>query len=134
MVLNENDERPLVVWVEDDPDFQDIVRDWLIPRYDLITYKDGGAFLDEIAESEPAVIMLDVGLPGPDGFKLCRAVRRDRRLAATPILFLTSCQEDVDYVKHLKVGGTAFLTKPVDRKELLSTLDELVLKKYGEPL
>lgn len=134
MGFETTEDRPLVVWVEDDSEFQEIVRDWLVPRYDLITFKDGGEFLDEIGEVEPALVILDIRLPGPDGFKLCRRIRSDRRLASTPILFLTACQDDIDYIKHLKVGGTAFLTKPVERKELLSTLDELILKKCEEPL
>ena len=125
-MTRKTDGRPLIVWVEDDPDFQSIVRDWLVPRYDLVTFSDGAEFLDELGEIEPDVLMLDVRLPGPDGFNICRKIRSDKRLAHVPILFLTSCSEDVDYIKHLDVGGTAFLGKPVDKKELLKTLGELL--------
>lgn len=123
---NQTDDRPLVAWVEDDSEFQSIVRDWLVSRYDLITYSNGAEFLEELGATEPDVLMLDVRLPGPDGFNICRKIRRDKQLAHVPILFLTSCNEDVDYIKHLDVGGTAFLSKPVDKKELLKTLDELL--------
>ena len=117
--------RPMVAWVEDDPDFKAVVREWLSPRYDLATFDDGEEFLEEVKELEPDVVMLDVRLPGPDGFDVCRSVRRDARLASVPILFLTSCKEDEDFVRHLGVGGTAFLNKPVEKKELLGVLDEL---------
>ncbi len=126
MTTNENGNRPIIAWVEDDSDFQEIVREWMLPQFDLLTYKDGSEFLDDMDDILPQAIMLDVQLPGPDGFKLCRKIREDKRLANTPILFLTSCTEDLDYIKHLDVGGTAYLSKPVDREELLSMLDQLV--------
>lgn len=121
-------DKPIAVWVEDDPDFQAVVREWLLPRYDLMTYNDGESLLDELKGIEPDIFILDVRLPGIDGFKLCRKIRSDNRLSALPILFLTACSEDVDFIKHLDVGGTAYLNKPVDRKELLSTLKELLPK------
>jgi DNA-binding response OmpR family regulator len=119
-------DKPIAVWVEDDPDFQAVVREWLLPRYDLMTYNDGESLLDELKGLEPDIFILDVRLPGIDGFKLCRKIRRDQRLASIPILFLTSCKEDVDFIKHLDVGGTAYLNKPAERKELLSRLEELL--------
>ncbi len=118
-------DKPIVIWVEDDPDFQAVVREWLLPRYDLMTYTDGESLLDELQGIEPSVFIFDVRLPGIDGFKLCRKVRADKRLADIPIVFLTSCSEDVDFIKHLDAGGTAFLNKPIDRKEFLRTLKEL---------
>lgn len=121
-----NNNKSLVVWVEDNKDFQNIVREWLLPDYDLATYDNGEDFLDEIEGMEPDVVILDVRLPGPDGFRLCQKLRNDKRFAFVPILFLTSCNEDRDYIKYLDVGGTAFLSKPVSKKELLKTLDELV--------
>lgn len=115
-----------MVWVDDDKDFQGLVRDWLMPRYDLATYNNGDGFLEALGSVEPDAVILDVRMPGPDGFRLCRKLRSDRRFAITPILFLTSCSEDVDYIKHLDVGGTAYLNKPVDKGELLKTLNELL--------
>lgn len=118
--------KPLVVWVDDDRIFQELVKEWLVPRYDLATYATGEEFLDALGGIEPDAVILDVRLPGPDGFRLCRKLRADGRFSTVPILFLTSCGEDVDYIKYLDVGGTAFLNKPVDKGELLKTLDELL--------
>ena len=125
MCSKEGASKPLIIWVEDDSDFQEIVKEWMAKKFDLVTYNDGGAFLEEMSEIEPAAFILDVRLPGPDGFKLCRAIRGDKRFSATPILFLTASQDDIDYIHHLDVGGTAYLTKPVDREMLLNTLDEI---------
>lgn len=114
--------RPLVVWVEDDPDFKSVLREWLVERYDLATFDDGEQLLEELEGLDPDVVMLDVRLPGPDGFNVCRRLRSDPRLASVPILFLTSCEADEDYIRHLDGGGTAFLNKPVAKRELLRVL------------
>ena len=125
--------RPIIAWVDDDVDFQAAVRHWVAPTYDLVSYRDGEDFLAELDEMEPDVIMLDVRLPGPDGFKLCRAIRAHPRLADVPILFLTCSRDDEDYVRYLDVGGTAYLGKPVDRRRLLSTLRGLIAGRATEP-
>lgn len=120
------DEKPLICWVEDNRDYQAVVREWLLPRYDLVTYDDGDAFLDDIKEMKPDLVMLDVRLPGPDGFKLCRKIRADERLREVPILFLTSCEDDETYIAHLDVGGTGLVTKPIEKKKLLSAIGGLI--------
>ena len=118
-----------MVWVDDDRDFQGLVREWLMPRYDLAAYNNGEEFMEALGGTEPDAVILDVHLPGPDGFRLCRKLRSDRRFSSVPILFLTSCSEDVDYIKHLDVGGTAYLNKPVDKAELLKILNELLTSR-----
>lgn len=123
---NAAEDKPTVVWVEDNRDFQDVVREWLLPRYDLITFENGEEFLREIDELQPDLVMLDVRLPGPDGFKLCRQIRSHARLAGVPILFLTSCADDEAYIRHLDVGGTNFISKPISRARLLQAIGELV--------
>lgn len=118
--------KPLVVWVDDDKVFQGLVKEWLVPRYAVATFNTGEEFLEGLARMTPDAVILDVRLPGSDGFRLCRKLRTDKRFSTAPILFLTSCSEDVDYIKHLDVGGTSFLNKPVDKGVLLKTLNELL--------
>lgn len=69
---------------------------------------------------------MDVRMPGPDGFQLCERIRADSRYDRIPIIFMTSCDEDKDFVQYLHAGGSAFLSKPVTRQQLLSMLKELV--------
>lgn len=121
-----SDGRPLIAWVEDNRDYQAVVRDWLLPQFDVVTYENGEAFLDDLEDLEPDLVMLDVRLPGPDGFRLCRRLRADPRLGSVPILFLTSCEDDDAYISHLDVGGTALVTKPVEKARLLSAIRGLV--------
>ena len=79
-----------------------------------------------LASKDRQTVMLDVRFPGPDGFKLCRRIRSEEKLREAPILFLTSCEDDETYIKHLDVGGTGFVTKPINKKKLLVAIGELV--------
>ncbi|MBI3550638.1 MAG: response regulator [Elusimicrobia bacterium] len=120
-------EKPHVLMVDDDDEFRMIVRDWINHRYDFSELPSGEGLLEEMAEVQPDVVIMDVRMPGPSGFKLCQAMRADARFHSVPVLFLTASKDDVDFVRSLRVGGTAFLAKPVDRKDLLYKLKELLL-------
>lgn len=123
---NFRSERPQVVVVDDDPDFLEILRQWLSSRYDTVSLKDGAELLEELPGLEPDLVILDVNLPGPDGFRLCRRIRSEARMAGIPILFLTASRSNQDFLKNLEVGGSAYLTKPVERQRLLTEVYELI--------
>ncbi|MDE2039269.1 MAG: response regulator [Elusimicrobia bacterium] len=111
--------------VDDDGDFQAVVREWICARYEHVALSDGEG-LEELLESlAPDLLILDVRMPGLDGFKLCKRLRADERYAELPVLFLTACKEDADFLSNLEAGGTAYLTKPVARKDLLRVMGEL---------
>ena len=129
--MAQNRERPMVLMVDDDEDFQTIVRGWLSSRYEHVGLSDGEELLDEIDALQPDLVMLDVRMPGEDGFALCRRIRSDRRFGGVPVLFLTGCKEDEDFIKNLDAGGTAFLTKPIERKRLLDMIGELTGARVG---
>ncbi len=121
-----HDDKPRVLMIDDDPDFQMIVRAWLADRYEHIALSGGEDLLEQLSGLEPDLVILDVQMPGPDGFRLCRRIRGDARFVDLPVVFLTGCKEDEAFIKNLDVCGTAFLTKPVERKRLLALLGELV--------
>jgi DNA-binding response OmpR family regulator len=115
-----------IVMVDDEPDFLTIAQTWLEPRYELVSFTDGDGLLTQLDLLEPDLLILDVRLPGIDGFKLCRRIRADERFQTLPILFLTASHSDLDFFKNLEVGGTSYLTKPVSRRELLARVKELL--------
>lgn len=115
-----------IVMVDDEPDFLTIASTWLEPKYELVPFTDGASLLSQLAVLEPDLLILDVRLPGLDGFKLCRRIRADRRFQGLPILFLTASHSDIDFFRNLEVGGTSYLTKPVSRRELLARIKELL--------
>lgn len=118
--------RPRIVSVEDDEDFQFILREWLSPDFDFIVLANGEELLQEVEDLQPDIVMIDIGLPGPDGLRLCQRLRRQPGLSRAPILIVSGRQDDEAYLDSIAVGASSFLSKPVTREELLSRLQELL--------
>ena len=78
--------------------------------------------LEELERWEPDLIVLDVMLPGQDGFELCRQIRQTKILARIPVLFLTARSEEVDRVLGLEIGGDDYITKPFSPRELMARI------------
>jgi DNA-binding response OmpR family regulator len=123
---SEDAERPKILMVDDDGDFQKILRDWLSPKYDTISLADGAEFLDEAELANPDLVILDVSLPGLDGFGLCKSLRERGRFNCVPVLFLTGFDTNEDFLRSLEAGGSAFLTKPIKRAALLTEIWRLL--------
>lgn len=117
---------PRVLIVDDEPDFGFLVARWLSPRYRAFALTDGRDLLWELENDPASLLILDVRIPGQDGFELCRRVRDDARFAALPVLFLTGSREEDIYLRNLKAGGTGYLAKPVGRTQLLNAVEALV--------
>ncbi len=85
--------------------------------YDVVTASDGIEALTTAREEKPDLVILDVMLPGLDGFEVCRILRQEMSL---PILMLTARDEEVDKIVGLEVGADDYLTKPFSMRELLA--------------
>jgi len=118
--------RPRVLMVDDEADFQGLVGRWLAPEYEHIPLAEGEGLMQKLPSLRPDLIILDVRMRGADGFQLCKLIRADHAYDAVPVLFLTGSKDDVDYLKNFKAGGTAFLTKPVGKKQLVGMIRELL--------
>src|SRR5260370_36700830 len=79
----------------------------------------------------PALFLLDVMLPGTDGFELCRHIRQTPALSAIPIIFLTAKTAEADRVKGLELGGDDYITKPFSPRELVARI-RTVLRGLGQ--
>ncbi|TBR22105.1 response regulator [bacterium] len=118
--------RPRIVSVEDDEDVQEVLRTWLSRDYDLVVLPHGEDLIDEVQLLQPDLVMLDIGLPGPDGLLLCQRLRRLSRLATVPILIFSGRQDDEAFLSSVQAGASSFLLKPVTKEELLGRLSELL--------
>jgi CheY-like chemotaxis protein len=123
--MNSEGDKPLIVMVDDEKEFLALVERWALPEFDFVGLTDGEELLEELEGLEPDLLVLDVRMPGLDGFELCRRVRADGRFRELPVLFLTGSRDDEDFLKNLQVGGSAFLSKPVGRRPLLAILREM---------
>lgn len=104
--------------VEDEPTLLDTLKYNLERQgYDVVTASDGVQALSIAKEEKPDLVILDVMLPGLDGFEVCRILRQEMSL---PILMLTAKDEEVDKIVGLEVGADDYLTKPFSMRELLA--------------
>ncbi len=91
--------------------------------YQVVTAKDGRSALTFARQEKPDVIVLDVMLPGIDGFEVCRILRKE---FSFPILMLTARTEEVDKIVGLEMGADDYLTKPFSMRELLARVKALL--------
>jgi DNA-binding response OmpR family regulator len=91
--------------------------------YEVRTCGDGAAALDEARIFKPDLVLLDVMLPGIDGFDVCRALRLE---ASTPVLMLTARDDEIDRVVGLEVGADDYMTKPFSMRELMARVKAML--------
>jgi PAS domain S-box-containing protein len=98
-----------------------------LPEYRLLTALDGPTGIELALAEDPVVILLDIVMPGMDGFAVCRTLKNDERLQTIPVLFLTALRTERDCrFKALEVGADGFLTKPIDEIELIAQIRTMV--------
>lgn len=105
--------KPLVAVVDDDRDFLEAVRQMLSPAFETACFSTGDGLPGDFGDWGPDLLILDLHMPGTDGAGVCRRVRSDHRFKDLPVLFLTASRADEDFVKTLRVGADAYLTKPI---------------------
>ena len=91
----------------------------------VVAAADGVTAVALASEIQPSIILLDVNMPGWDGFEVCRRLRADARFAATPIVMLTAAAQADDVRRGLEAGATEYLTKPFSPVRLLTLVDNL---------
>jgi len=89
------------------------------------TAENGDEALQRLAEDKPDLILMDVVMPGQNGFQLTRAISRDPLYADVPIIMCTSKNQETDRVWGMRQGAKAYITKPVDAAELQAKIAAL---------
>jgi len=109
-----------VLVIEDEVDIQQLLSyHFKQAGYRLDIQGNGSEGLKRARESNPDLIVLDLMLPGTDGFEVCRALKGDPKTRAIPIIILTAKSEEVDKVVGFELGADDYLTKPFSPRELL---------------
>jgi DNA-binding response OmpR family regulator len=123
--------RPVIFVVEDDEDIARLISHNLQSAgFEVQSFVSGASVLTEAVREMPAMFLLDVMLPGTDGFELCRHIRQTPVLSATPIIFLTAKTAEADRIKGLELGGDDYITKPFSPRELVARVRS-VLRGLG---
>ena len=115
-----------ILIVEDDPNIGESL-DFILRRaeFDVELVTDGAVALDLIRRQAYAAVILDIMLPGMNGFDLLRAVRADQRLAAIPIIVLSAKGQANDRRTAEAIGASVFITKPFSNAEIVERIREL---------
>ena len=115
--------RPVLIIGERDPFMRETLQAALWEDYALEFYADGAALLERVRRSPPDLVILEVLLPGLDGFQACRQIVSDPACGHVPVLILTWL---LARERAAQAGARAFLLKPPHREELLETIRRLL--------
>ena len=119
-----------ILLVDDDPNIRQLVNLYLEKEGFEVSMADrGDAALKAFRQSPPDLMLLDLMLPGMDGWEVCREVRKTSNL---PIIMLTAKDETFDKVLGLELGADDYIVKPFDMKELVARI-KAVLRRYQQP-
>jgi len=105
--------REKLLLVDDDPQNLQLLRRILQDEYDLIFAKSGEDALDAVLEHHPNLILLDIMMPGMDGYEVCRRLKEDKRCCYIPVIFVTAMNEESDETKGFELGAVDYISKPV---------------------
>lgn len=112
---------PRILVVEDEPDMAMGLRDNLqFEGYEVLLAHDGEVGLELALKEQPVLVLLDVMMPGLDGFEVCRRLRENQ--FRSPILMLTARGQEIDKVRGLELGADDYITKPFGVRELLARI------------
>jgi two-component system OmpR family response regulator len=123
------DPRHLLV-VEDDEDIRTLLEKYLVDNGFRVTLAENGTEMDKILASEKAdLVVLDVNLPGEDGFSICLRLRNANKL---PVVMVTSRGEDMDRILGIELGADDYLVKPFVPRELLARIGAVLRRSIPE--
>ena len=107
-----------VLIAEDEEDIRNIMTLYLQQEYHVIAYGNGEEALAGIIENKPDIVLLDILLPGINGFTICQHLREKKMM--TPVIFVSAKREQRDKIRGLEIGADDYMTKPFDPAELMA--------------
>jgi sigma-B regulation protein RsbU (phosphoserine phosphatase) len=121
---NNGDDQDIVLLVDDDPSNLAILRETLKARpYRLLMAKSGEQALTIAAKARPVLVLLDIMMPGIDGFETCRRLQEQPETADVVVIFLSALDEAKDKVRGLELGAVDFISKPFDPDEVIARVE-----------
>lgn len=122
-----------ILVVEDEKDIRELVRFHLEQEGYAVREADSGeGALKQIGAERPALVILDLMLPGTDGLEVCRRLRAAEVTRSLPIIMLTARAEEVDRVLGLELGADDYVTKPFSPREFVARVRAVMRRSHGE--
>jgi PAS domain S-box-containing protein len=124
--------KPLILVVDDESSLLDAIEATLFKEgYDLVFAQNGQEALAKAAEAPPDLILLDLMMPGMDGFEVCERLRADSHLGEVPIIMLTAMDDKESRLQGINAGADDFISKPYDMHELRARIRTITrLNRY----
>jgi two-component system sensor histidine kinase ChiS len=122
--MTEAENKATILLVDDDPTFINIIAYHLEKAgFSVLKAANSDQALLQAREAKPDIILLDVMMPGVNGFETCRQLKADKATKAIPVIFLTALSDTVDKVKGLELGAVDYLTKSVQGPEIIARIN-----------
>ena len=119
-----------ILVVDDEVDIVDFIDGYLTGEgYEVIKAYDGVEALDKMRQDLPDLVVLDVMLPGLDGFEVCKQMRTE---STVPILMVTAKDTDVDKIVGLEIGADDYMPKPFNPRELVARIKAILRRTYRQ--
>ena len=117
------EERGTILVIDDNPTNLQVLYKALSDRgYDVLVEMDGKSGIELVKNSPPDLILLDVMMPGIDGFETCSRLQADPITKEIPIIFMTALSDTVNKVKGLSLGAVDYISKPFQQEEVLARI------------
>ena len=126
--------KPVILVVDDLTQNNDLLEAYLVPQgYEVIKAVSGEEALKILADYQIDLILLDVMMPGMDGFEVTRRIRQDKKNKLMPIILVTALKETEDRIKGIQAGCDDYISKPFNKMELLARIQSLLkVKAYND--
>jgi DNA-binding response OmpR family regulator len=119
-----NEDKKTILIVDDQPDNLHVLIDYLAEYgFSIFVAQSGEEMLQRIERIQPDMILLDVMMPGIDGFETCRRLKENTTVKGIPVIFMTALTDTVDKVKGFETGGVDYVTKPLQHEEVLARIN-----------
>lgn len=116
-----------ILLVDDEPKVCDLLRTYLERiGYEVACVQDGSVAVQEIERRSPALVLLDLNLPGMDGLEICRTLRKT---SDVPIIMLTARDEEADRIVGLEIGADDYVTKPFSPREVVARVKAVLRRR-----
>ena len=116
-----------ILVIDDDASSLELMEAMLVPNgYEIITANDGSKAVAIIIEKKPDLILLDIMMPGLDGYSTLAKIKGNKTISKIPVVMLTAMGFQLNKELALRFGAVGYITKPVDLAELLKTISRLL--------
>jgi len=116
-----------IMVVDDDIQSLELIEAMLVPNgYQVVTANDGSKAVAAISVNKPDLILLDIMMPGLDGYSTLSKIKENKTISNIPVVMLTAMDFELNKELAFRLGAAGYLTKPIDLTELLKTISRLL--------